>query len=90
MTYLMRIKDSFMKEPQGFHNSKSCMAGDAIRSVENAVLLAFNGSVPKGSVLKTDNGPQYISHKVRSAMMLLGTRLGYIQKHIVEDNREIE
>ena len=47
MTYLMCIKDCYTKEWQGFHYSKSCMAKDAIRSVENAVLIAFNGSVPE-------------------------------------------
>ena len=41
------------------------MAGDAIRSLENAVLLAFNGSVPEDLVLRTDNGPQYISREFR-------------------------
>ena len=57
MTYLMCIKDCFTKEWQGYRYSRSCMARDAIRSVENAVLLAFNGSVPEGLVLRTDNGP---------------------------------
>ena len=57
MTYLMCIKDCFTKEWQGFHYSRSCMAKDAIRSVENAVLVAFNGSVPEGLILRTDNGP---------------------------------
>ena len=58
MTYLMCVKDCFTKEWQEYHYSRSCMAGDAIRSVENAVLMAFNGSVSKGLVLRTDNGPQ--------------------------------
>ena len=66
------------------------MARDAIRSVENAVLLAFNGSVPKGLVLRTDNGPQYISREFRSVMKLLGIKLEYIQKHTPEDNGDIE
>ena len=57
MTYLMCIKDCYTKAWQGFHYSRSCMAKDAIRSVENAVLMAFNGSVPEGLVLRTDNGP---------------------------------
>ena len=59
MTYLMCVKDCFTKEWQGFHYSRSCMARDAVRSVENAVLIAFNGSALAGLVLKTDNGPQY-------------------------------
>ena len=58
MTYLMCVKDCFTKEWQEYHYSRSCMAMDAIRSVENAVLMAFNGSVSKGLVLRTDNGPQ--------------------------------
>ena len=66
------------------------MARDAIRSVENAVLMAFNGSVPKGLVLRTDNGPQYLSHEFRTAMKLLGIKLEYIQKHAPEDHRDIE
>ena len=90
MTYLMCIKDCFTKEWQGYHYSRSCMARDAIRSVENAVLLAFNGSVPKGLVLRTDNGPQYISREFRSAIKLLGINLEYIQKHTPEDNGDIE
>ena len=47
MTYIMCIKDCFTKEWQGYHYSRSYMAKDAIRSVENAVLMAFNGSVQK-------------------------------------------
>ena len=90
MTYLMCIKDTFTKEWQGYHYSRSCMARDAIRSVENAVLLAFNGTVPEGLVLRTDNGPQYISKEFRSAMILLGIKLEYIQKHTPEDNGDIE
>ena len=90
MTYLMCIKDCFTKEWQGYHYSRSCMARDAIRSVENAVLLAFNGTVPEGLVLRTDNGPQYISNEFRNAMKLLGIKLEYIQKHTPEDNGDIE
>jgi transposase InsO family protein len=70
MTYLMCVKDCFTKEWQGYHFSRSCMARVAIRSVDNAVLMAFNGTVPKGLVLRTDNGPQYISHEFRNAMKL--------------------
>ena len=90
MTYLMCIKDCYTKEWQGFHYSRSCMARDAIRSVENAVLMAFNGSVPEGLVLRTDNGPQYISREFRNAMKLLCIKLEYIQKHTPVDNGNIE
>jgi len=63
---------------------------DAMRSVENAVLLAFNGSVPEGLVLITDYGSQYISNEFRSAMKLLRINLKYIQKHTSEYNGGIE
>jgi transposase InsO family protein len=58
--------------------------------VENAVLMAFHGTVPESLVLRTDNGPQYISHEFRNAMKLLGIKLEYIQKHTPEDNGDIE
>ena len=90
MTYLMCIKDCFTKDWQGYHYSGTYMARDAIRSVENAVLMAFNGTVPKGLVLRTDNGPQSISKEFRSAMKLLGIKLEYIQKHTPEDSGDIE
>jgi transposase InsO family protein len=90
MTYLMCIKDCFTREWQGYHDSRSYIVRDAIRSVENAVLLAFNGTVPEDLVLRTDNGPQYISNEFRSAMKLLGIKLEYIQKHTPEDNGDIE
>ncbi len=63
---------------------------DAIRSVENAVLMAFNGTFPEGLVLRPDNSLQYISHEFRNAMRLLGIKLECIQKHTPEDNGNIE
>ncbi|MGP6208028.1 IS3 family transposase [Cuniculiplasma sp. SKW3] len=90
MTYLMCIKDCLTKEWQGYNYSRSFMARDAIRSVENAVLIAFNGTALEGLTLKTDNGPQYISHEFKIVMKLLGIRLEYIHKHTLEDNRDIE
>ena len=48
MTCLMCINDCFTKEWQGYHYSRTCMARDAMRSVENAVLMSFNGTVPEG------------------------------------------
>ena len=76
MTYLMCIKDCFTKEWQGNHYSRSCMAGDAIRSVENGVLMAFNGTVPEGLVLRKDNGPQYTSQRVQECHEITGNQAG--------------
>ena len=52
--------------------------------------MAFNGSVPEGLVLRTDNGPQYISNEFRNAMKLLGIKIEYIQKYTPKDNGDIE
>ena len=90
MTYLMAIKDCFTKEWQGYQYSRSCLSKDAIRAVEDAVMRSFVGEVPEGLILRTDNGPQYISQQFRSSMNLLRISLEYIQKHTPEDNGNIE
>jgi putative transposase len=41
-------------------------------------------------ILRTANGPQYISREFRETMKLLGIRSEYIQKHTPEDNGDIE
>ena len=41
-------------------------------------------------ILRTDNGPQYISMEFRESMKLLGIKSEYIQKHSPEDNGDIE
>lgn len=81
MTYMMCIKVCFSKEWQGYDHAKSCMASDAIGSVEDAVMRTFDGDVPECLILRVDNGPQYQSWNFRRAMKLLGMRLEYIQKH---------
>ena len=91
MTYLMCIKDCFTKEWQGYHYSRSCMARDAIRSVENAVQMAFNGTAPEGLVLRTKNNyTQFMSHEFMNARKLLRILLAYVQKYVLEDNVNIE
>jgi len=90
MTYLMAIKDCFTKEWQGYQYSRSCLSKDAIRAVEDAVMRSFGDEVPEGLILRTDNGPQYISQQFRSSMNLLRISLEYIQKHTPEDNGNIE
>ncbi|MEM0134582.1 MAG: integrase core domain-containing protein [Thermoplasmatales archaeon] len=54
--------------------------------MENALLMAFKGTVSIGTVLGEDNGPQYLSSELRRSMKILGIRLEYIQKHTPEDN----
>ena len=86
----MAIKDCFTKEWQGYNFSMSFLASYAIRAVEDAVLRAFDGEVPKGLILKTDNGPHYIAKQFGSAISMLGIHTEYIQKHTPEDNDKIE
>ena len=90
MTYLMCVKDCFSKEWQGYNHANSCIASDAIGSVEDAVMRTFDGDVPEGLVLRVDNGPQYQSGNFRRAMKLPGIKTEYIQKHTPEDNGNIE
>ena len=90
MTYLMCIKDCFTKEWQGYIYSRSCLSRDAVMSVEDAVIRTFDGKPPSNLVLRTDNGPQYISSKFREYIGLLGIKLEYIQKHTPENNGDIE
>lgn len=72
VTYLTCIKNCFTKEWQGFYYSRSFMVRDAIRSVDNAVFMAFYGPVPKGLVQRIDKGPQYDSKEFRNAGEILG------------------
>ena len=58
LTYLMAIKDCFTKEWQGYNFSRSCLARDAIRAVEDAVMRAFDCGVTEGLVLRIS--PEYI------------------------------
>ena len=90
MHYLMSIKDCFSKKWISHEFSRSCTATDALRAVEKACAVRFSGTVPHDLVLRTDNGPQYISRGFRESMKLLGIRSEYIQKHTPEDNGDIE
>jgi hypothetical protein len=51
-TYLLCTKVSFTKEWLRHRYSGPSVARDAVRSVENAVLMAFNGSAPEGLLLR--------------------------------------
>ena len=90
MHYLMSIKDCFSRKWISYEFSRSCTATDALRAVEKACAVRFSGTVPHDLVLRTDNGPQYISRGFRESMKLLGIRSEYVQKHTPEDNGDIE
>ena len=41
-------------------------------------------------ILRTENGPQYISEKFKNTVKILGIRSEYIQQHTPGDNGDIE
>ena len=90
MHYLMSIKDCFSKKWISYEFSKTCTARDCIKAVEKAYAIRFSDENHHDLILRTDNGPQYISREFRESMKLLGIKSEYIQKHTPEDNGDIE
>jgi|ACXJ01.1.fsa_nt_gi transposase InsO family protein len=88
--YLMSIKDCFSKKWISYEFSKTCTARDCIRAVEKAYAIRFPDGNHNDLILRTDNGPQYVSREFRESVKLLGIRSEYIQKHTPEDNGDIE
>ena len=72
MAYLMAIKDCFNKKWVSYEFSRSCTASDCIRAVEKAYATRFSDGKTVHLVLRTDNGPQDISHEFKESMELLG------------------
>ena len=52
--------------------------------MKNAVILTFNESVPKDIVLRTDNGPHYISREFRKNFLNDPTFRNRFEKKDVE------
>jgi len=90
MVYLMSIKDCYSKKWISYEFSKTRTAKDCIKAVEKAYADRFPNGGMHNLILRTDNGPQYISREFRESMKLLGIRSEYIQKHTPEDNGDIE
>ena len=72
------------------NGSKTCTARDCIKAVEKAYAIRFPEGNHHGLILRTDNGPQYISEIFKETVKLLGIGSEYIQKHTPEDNGDIE
>ena len=53
------------------------------------ILSDAGGKIP-GLRLRTDNGPQYISRKLREAMQARGAQQEFIWKHAPEQNGHME
>jgi transposase InsO family protein len=90
MHYLMSIKDCFSKKWISYEFSRSCTANDCIKAVEKAFSIRFPDGNPHDLILRTDNGPQYISDIFKNTVKTLGIKSEYIQKHTPEDNGDIE
>jgi len=90
MLYLMSIKDCFSKKWISYEFSRTCTARDCIKAVEKAYAIRFPYAMPHDLVLRTDNGPQYVSETFKNTVKILGIRPEYIQKHTPEDNGDIE
>jgi transposase InsO family protein len=61
MHYLKSIKDCFSKKWISYEFSKTCTAMDCIKAVEKAYAIRFTDGNYHDPILRTDNGPQYIS-----------------------------
>ena len=80
----------FSKKWISYVFSKTCTAKDCIRAVEKACAIRFPDGNPHDLVLRTDNGPQYVSEMFKNTVKILGIKSEYIQKHTPEDNGNIE
>ncbi len=74
MHYLMSIKDCFSKKWISYEFSRSCTANDCIRAVEKACAIRFPDGNPHNLILRTDNGPQYISDIFKNTVKPLGIK----------------
>ena len=90
MHYLMSIKDCFSKKWISYEFSKPCTAKDCIKAVEKAYAIRFPDENHHDLILRTDNGPQYVSETFKNTVKILGIRSEYTQKHTPEDNGDIE
>ena len=86
MAYLMSIKDCYSKKWISYEFSKTCTARACIKAVEKAYAIRFPDGNHHDLILRTDNGPQYISEVFKNTVKILGIRSEYIQKHTPEDN----
>ncbi|EQB65824.1 MAG: integrase core domain-containing protein [Thermoplasmataceae archaeon] len=80
----------FMKEWVSYEFSRTYTGNDCIKAVESVYSNRFPDGNPGQIVLRTDNGPQYVSEIFKTTVKHLGIRSEYIQKHTPEDNRDIE
>jgi putative transposase len=64
----------------GYNCNTSCTAKDAINAVDNSITGKYKGNVPEGLILRTDNGPQYISKEFNKYLKTMKIVHEYIEK----------
>ena len=90
MAYLICLKDAFSKKWYGYNYGKGCTARDAISAVINSISNQFNGNIPDNFILRTDNGPPFISDRFNKELKLLNIKHEYIEKETPTENGDIE
>ncbi|MEM3334178.1 MAG: DDE-type integrase/transposase/recombinase [Thermoplasmata archaeon] len=90
MLYLFNVKDCFTKEWIVYLLSRTCNRRDAVKALEQVYLSAFNGEKVKVLVLRTNNGTQFTARIFKETVKLLRITLEFIEKHMPEDNGDIE
>jgi len=88
--YLFNVLDVFSREWAGKEFSPTAVKGNAILSVEDA-LVSHRRDTGTGRLrLRADNGPQYTSRAFRESMQVLGLELEHIMYRTPEQNGAIE
>ncbi|WP_337860222.1 DDE-type integrase/transposase/recombinase [Ferroplasma sp.] len=90
MTYLMCLKDVYSKEWIGYNYNTSCTARDAINAVNDSVTRKYNGTILEELIIRTDNGPQYISKEFNDYLKTMNIKHEYIEKETPTENGDIE
>ena len=78
IVYPMSIKDSFNKKWISYEFSKACTAKDCIKAVKNAYMIRFLDGNYHDVLIRTDNGPRYVSGAFKKTVKILGIRSEYI------------
>ena len=72
----------YSKKWISYEFSKTCTAKDCIKAVEKAYAIRFPDGNHHDLILRTDNGPHYISKTFKNTVKILGIRSEYIWKHL--------
>ena len=93
MTYLFNIKDCFTKEWMGYFYSRTCNRKDALKSIENSVMIhpdRYPDAMVDGINLRSDNGDQYTSSYFKEHVKAMGFIQEFIEKSTPEQDGDIE